>query len=213
MKYKLIVFDLDGTLIDTLSDIEYIFNYILSINHFPVKSNLFYKKNIGNGVEDLLRKCLPKNFNGDFEELLNSTKKHYKIKLNSKTKIFDGIIPVLDILKKNRIKMAIISNKPHQLALKSVKKYFNLYKMKVIGAGSGYPRKPDPSSLEHLINLYNFSLSDVLFIGDSTIDIKTAHNAEIQCAGVLWGNGTKEEFVKQRANFILCKPKEILQIM
>ena len=125
MKSKLIIFDLDGTLIDTLSDIKHIFNYVLIQNNFEKKSKEFYKKNIGNGLEDLLKKCLPNNFNGDFNKLSNAVRDRYKSELNSNTRIFDGIIPALKELKKNQVKMAVISNKLHLLALKSVKKYFD----------------------------------------------------------------------------------------
>ena len=115
MKIKLIIFDLDGTLIDTLSDIEHIFNYVLIKNGLEKKSKNFYKKNIGNGLDNLLRKCLPDTFIGDFNLLSNSVRDRYKHKLNTKTKIYDGIIPVLEHLKKNKVNMAVISNKLHLL--------------------------------------------------------------------------------------------------
>ena len=139
MKSKLIIFDLDGTLIDTLNDIKHIFNYVLMQNSFEKKSKEFYKKNIGNGLENLLKKCLPNDFNGDFNKLSNAVRDRYKSELNSNTRIFDGIITVLEELKNNQVKMAVISNKLHLLALKSVKKYFDSYITEVIGAEGGFP--------------------------------------------------------------------------
>ena len=213
MSIKLIIFDLDGTLIDTLSDIEHIFNYVLIRNGLEKKSKNFYKKNIGNGLDNLLKKCLPDNFMGDFNLLSNSVRDRYKQKLNTKTKIYDGIIPVLEHLKKNKVNMAVISNKLHLLAVRSVETYFNSYEMKVIGAEGGFPRKPSPDSTFHTLRHFNCSSSDALFIGDSIVDIKTAQNANIRSVGVLWGNGIEEDFKRQKSDFILEKPQDLLSIL
>ena len=213
MKNKLIIFDLDGTLIDTLSDIEHIFNYVLIKNGLEKKSKNFYKKNIGNGLENLLRECLPDNFMGDFDLLSKSVRDRYKSQLNTKTEIYDGIILVLEYLKKNQVNMAVISNKLHSLAVRSVNTYFNSYEMKVVGAEGGFPRKPSPDSTFHVLQHFNCSSSDALFIGDSIVDVKTAQNANISSVGVLWGNGTEEDFKKQKSDFILEKPQDLLSIL
>ena len=213
MKKKLIIFDLDGTLIDTLSDIEHIFNYVLIKNGLEKKSKNFYKKNIGNGLENLLRKCLPDSFTGDFDLLSKSVRDRYKSQLNTKTKIYEGIIPVLEYLKKNKVSMAVISNKLHSLAVRSVETYFNSYRMKVIGAEGGFLRKPSPDSTFHMLQNFNCSVSDTLFVGDSIVDIKTAQNANINSVAVLWGNGKEEDFKKQKSDFILENPQDLLGIL
>ena len=213
MKIKLIIFDLDGTLIDTLSDIEHIFNYVLIQNGYEVRSKSFYKNNIGNGFENLLRKCLPGNFKGDFDFLANSVRKRYESHLNTKTIVFDGITTVLEHLKKNKIKIAVISNKLHSLAVRSVETYFNSYQIKVIGAEGGFSRKPNPDSTFHMLKHFNCDSSDALFVGDSIVDIKTAQNANVSSVGVLWGNGDKEDFKKQKSDFILDSPQDILDIL
>ena len=213
MKIKLIIFDLDGTLIDTLSDIEHIFNYVLIQNGYEKRSKSFYKNNIGNGFENLLRNCLPDYFKGDFDFLANSVRERYESHLNTKTIVFDGITTVLEHLKNNQVKIAVISNKLHSLAVRSVETYFNSYQMKVIGAEGGFPRKPSPDSTFHMLQYFNCHSSDALFIGDSIVDIKTAQSANISSVGVLWGNGTEEDFKKQKSDFILENPKEILDIL
>ena len=212
MKKKLIIFDLDGTLIDTLSDIEHIFNYVLIQNNLDKKPKKFYKKNIGNGLEYLLKKCLPKHFNGNFDELSNAIRERYHTQLNTRTRIFDGIIPVLEELKINQFKMAVISNKLHSLALKSVKKYFDSYKMEVIGAENGFPRKPNPDSTFFMLKNFNCHPSDAFFVGDSIVDIKTAQSANISSIAVLWGNGVKDDFKRQNADFIINSPQDLLDI-
>ena len=213
MKNKLIIFDLDGTLIDTLSDIEHIFNYVLIKNGLEKKTKSFYKKNIGKGLENLLRKCLPDNFSDDFDLLSKSVRDRYKSQLNTKTEVYDGIMPVLEHLKINQVNMAVISNKLHTLAVKSVNTYFESYEMKVIGAEGGFPRKPIPDSTFHILQHFNCSSSDALFIGDSIVDIKTAQSADISSVGVLWGNGIEEDFKKQNSDFILENPQQILNIL
>ena len=213
MKYKLIVFDLDGTLIDTLADIQNIFNFVLDANGFPEKNRLFYKKNIGNGIEHLLKKCLPNNYSGDFNSLLKFSKIHYDKMLNEKTRIFDGIIPVLEYLKKNNIKITVVSNKLHLLAIRSVKKYFSSFNIDVFGAESGFPRKPNPNSTIHIIKSNNLLPSEVLFIGDSVVDIQTAKKANIKSAAVLWGNGIEKDFLNYSADYILKKPNDILKVL
>ncbi len=213
MKYKLIIFDLDGTLIDTLSDIEHIFNYVLIQNGYEERSKIFYKNNIGNGFENLLRKCLPDNFKGDFNFLANSVRDRYESHLNTKTIVFDGITTVLEHLKKNKVKIAVISNKLHSLAVRSVETYFNSYEIKVIGAEGGFPRKPSPDSTVHMLQHFNCHSSDTLFVGDSIVDIKTAQNANVSSVGVIWGNGDEEDFKKQKSDFILYRPQEIFDIL
>ena len=213
MRKQLIVFDLDGTLIDTLSDIEHIFNYVLKQNGYKERSKSFYKKNIGNGFENLLTRCLPDYFNGDFNLLANSVRDRYESHLNTKTRVYDGIIEVLEHLKKNQVNIAVISNKLHSLAVRSVNTYFNSFSMEVIGAEGGFPRKPIPDSTLHMLQHFNCSSSNALFIGDSIVDIKTAQNARVGSAGVLWGNGTEEDFKKQNSDFILESPTEILDIL
>ena len=213
MKIKLIIFDLDGTLIDTLSDIQHIFNYVLIQNGYEEKSKSFYKNNIGNGFENLLRNCLPDYFKGDFDFLANSVRERYESHLNTKTIVFDDITTVLEHLKNNKVKIAVISNKLHSLAVRSVETYFNSYQIKVIGAEGGFLRKPSPDSTFHMLQHFNCHASDALFVGDSIVDIKTAQNANISSVGVLWGNGDKEDFKKQKSDFILDSPKDILDIL
>ena len=213
MKYKLLIFDLDGTLIDTLPDIQNIFNFVLKANNLPVKKRIFYKKNIGNGIDYLLKKCLPINFKGDYQKLLGSLKSYYDVMLNEKTTIFEGIVPVLNTLKKNNLKIAVVSNKLHSLAVKSVKKYFHSYDIDVLGAEGGFPRKPNPNSTIHIIRSYNLLFSDVLFVGDSIVDIQTAKNAKVESAAVLWGNGIKKDFISHNADYLLKKPSDILELL
>jgi len=212
-KISLVIFDLDGTLIDSTSEIGFVVNSALKKNGFPERSKEFYKKNIGSGIADLLQKSLP-DANGnikDVKKILLEVKNLYSIHLNKKSKVFDGVYEILDFLKKENIQIAIVTNKLHQLAIRCVENYFNDYNIITIGAEDKFDRKPSPNATYEIINLYKVKPEASIFIGDSHIDIKTAKNANIKSGGVLWGNGTKEELKK--ADVLFTKTKELLNYL
>ena len=212
-KISLVIFDLDGTLIDSTSEIGFVVNSALKKNGFPERSKEFYIKNIGSGIADLLQKSLP-DANGnikDVKKILLEVKNLYSIHLNKKSKVFDGIYEILDFLKKENIQIAIVTNKLHQLAIRCVENYFNDYNIITIGAEDKFDRKPSPNATYEIINLYKVKPEASIFIGDSHIDIKTAKNANIKSGGVLWGNGTKEELKK--ADVLFTKTKELLNYL
>ena len=149
MKKRLVIFDLDGTLINSLVEIEYIFNSVLPEYNVEPKKTSFYKKNIGNGIEDLLQKCLPSNHGFDFNKVLGDIRRSYNINVNKYATVFDGIYNVLDTFVKKNIIIVVITNKPHRFAVDSVNFHFEGYKIDVIGAGNQFERKPN-----HLFNSY-----------------------------------------------------------
>ena len=212
-KISLVIFDLDGTLIDSTSEIGFVVNSALKKNGFPERPKEFYIKNIGSGIADLLQKSLPDaNANiKDIKEILLEVKKLYSIHLNKKSKVFDGVYEILDFLKKKNIHIAIVTNKLHKLALRCVNFFFNDYGIITIGAEHKFDRKPSPNATLEIINLYTIKPEESIFIGDSHIDIKTAKNANIKSGGVLWGNGNKEEL--KRADLLFTKTKELLNYL
>ena len=193
MILKAVIFDLDGTLIDTTEEIGYIFNELLYLNGFPKRDRQFYKTNIGNGVEDLLSKSLPEEYNGDFSSLLVQVKEIYAENLNKRSTVFDGMLEVLGLLKTNQVDIGIITNKMHHLAVRCVDKFFQGYQIKTIGAEHIHPRKPNPESALVMASDFGHLPSEMLFIGDSSVDITTARNAGMIPIGVLWGNGTRSQ--------------------
>ena len=120
MILKAVIFDLDGTLIDSTAEIGYIFNELLHLNGFPKRDRQFYKTNIGNGVEDLLSKSLPEEYDEDISSLLIQVKKIYAENLNKRSKVFDGMFDVLELLKTNQVDIGIITNKMHHHAVRCV---------------------------------------------------------------------------------------------
>ena len=205
MILKAVIFDLDGTLIDSTAEIGYIFNELLHLNGFPKRDRQFYKTNIGNGVEDLLSKSLPEEYNGDFSSLLVQVKEIYAENLNNRSTVFDGMFDVLELLKTNQVDTGIITNKMHHLAVRCVDKFFQGYRIKIIGAEHIHPRKPNPESALVMAGDFGHLPSEMLFIGDSSVDIQTAKNAEMVPIGVQWGNGSLQELSNAGATEIFSE--------
>ena len=200
---------LDGTLLDTTDEIHYIFNKVLTVNSLPLQSKKYYKDNIGNGIDHLLTKILPKDFTGNYKSILSQAKELYSKYLNKKAKPFDGIYDILDLLAEKNTNMGIVTNKIHTLAERCVELFFNKYNIITIGAEFLYPKKPAPDSALFLANKFNFQPANILFIGDSQIDIFTAKNAKMLSAGVLWGNGSEEELENAGAGIIFAEPLDL----
>ena len=209
MVIKGVIFDLDGTLIDTTHEIRYIFNQLLESYSLPKRSFDFFKKNIGNGVEDLLQKSLPSGYAKDLSPMLEKLKDLYAENLNKKSHPFEGITEILDLLKNNDIQIGIITNKMHHLAVRCVDMFFPSRHIMTIGAGHMYPRKPSPDSALLLANEFKTKPSEILFIGDSSIDIKTARNAGMVPIGVGWGNGISKELLDAGAQKVFMKTHEL----
>ena len=206
MIIRAVIFDLDGTLIDTTYEIQYIFNQLLESHSLPKRSLDFFKKNIGNGVEDLLQKSLPVDYSEDISPMLEEVKKNYAENLNKKSHPFEGITEILDLLNENGIQIGIITNKMHHLAMRCVDTFFPSHPIITFGAGYLYPRKPCPDSALVLAGKFKTKPSEMLFIGDSSVDIRTAKNAGMVPIGVEWGNGATKELLDAGALEVFNKP-------
>ena len=209
MVIRAVIFDLDGTLLDTTYEIQYIFNQILESYSLPKRSLHFFKKNIGNGVEDLLQKSLPGDYSDDISPMLEEVKEIYAENLNKKSRPFEGITEILDLLNENGIQIGIITNKMHHLAIRCVDTFFSSHPIMTIGAGYLHPRKPCPDSALVLAGEFKTKPSEMLFIGDSSVDIKTAKNAGMVPIGVEWGNGALKELLDAGAQKVFNKPNDL----
>ena len=209
MVIKGVIFDLDGTLIDTTNEIQYVFNKLLESYSLPKRSINFFKNNIGYGVEDLLQRSLPKDYAKDISPMIEKVKKIYAESLNKKSRPFDGITEIIDLLNENEIQIGIITNKMHHLAIRCVDTFFPSYSIITIGAGHLYPRKPSPNSALALADEFKTKPSEMLFIGDSSVDIKTAKSAGMVPIGVEWGNGALKDLLDVGANEVFNKPYDL----
>ena len=209
MVIKGVIFDLDGTLVDTTREIQYVFNQLLGSYSLPKRSIDFFKDNIGNGVEDLLQKSLPVDYYNDIAPMLKKVKEIYGESLNKKSSPFEGIIEILDLLNENEVPIGIITNKMHNLAIRCVDTFFPSYSIITIGTGHLYPRKPNPDSSFAIADEFKTKTSEMLFIGDSSVDIKTARNAGMVPIGVEWGNGALKDLLDAGAKEVFNKPYDL----
>lgn len=211
MKYKAIVFDLDGTLTDTLADLKNSVNHALSEFGFPARSLEEIRSFVGNGVRRLIYLSVPENTPDEVsEKCLDVFKAYYKDHSCVETKPYDGIIEVLSELKSRGIKTAVVTNKMHEAAVDIVKLFFDGLIDVTIGQIDGVAQKPQPDSVFLALQKLGVSKDNAAYVGDSEVDCMTAQNAGIPCIGVTWGFRDREILENNGAQFIVDMPKQIL---
>ena len=212
---KAIIFDLDGTLLNTLTDISEAVNFVLNQYDFPIHEELAYRKFIGNGIEVLARKSAPKDITEDkFIEFLFDVKETYRSMQNTKTAPYHGILDLLKRLNTEGIRIAVLSNKPNEFMEATMNRYFSEIKFEVVfGARIGVEPKPNPEGVYEILDILNLEKSDCFFVGDTSTDIKTGVNASVDAIGVTWGFTELEEIKLAGANYIVNHPKEIFDLL
>lgn len=214
--FKLVVFDLDGTLCDTLSDLGNAVNYALESEGLPTHPLSAYNKFVGNGINNLIKQVLQSK--GDDKELCDKVKakfdEYYPFHLCDSTIAYEGIAQLLSKLKALGIKTAVHSNKPHTYVPEILKTLFPEHSFDLAwGKKDCFERKPSPQALLEIINRIGVEKSEVLYVGDSDVDVFTAHNAKVKVCGVEWGFRGKEELLSVGADYIAKDVKELLNII
>lgn len=213
---KLIIFDLDGTLLDTLQDLGESCNTILGQFGYPTHPLESYKKFVGNGVRMLIERALPTEARTEdtITRLLLAFKKRYEEQTESCTKPYTGIIPLLQTLQSSGYLISIASNKYHEAVIPLVKKYFPEISFDVLlGHRTGHPPKPDADIVFETLLMLNLQPSDCCYVGDSSVDMDTAHNAGVRAIGVTWGFRDEEELRLHGADYIIHEPQQLLDIV
>lgn len=206
---KLVIFDLDGTLLNTLDDIAISVNYALNKNNLNTFSNDEIKYMIGNGVDLLIKRAIKDNTE-KFSDVKDDYLKYYHKHCEVNTKPYDGIIEELTKLKKDNIKVAVFSNKPDNDTNKIIAKYFpNTFDF-VLGKKENNRIKPYPDGVLEIKKKLDIQ-TDGVFVGDSDVDIETGKNAHMKTIGVLWGFRS-EQYLKE-ADAIIDKPNELYNII
>lgn len=216
MKYKAVIFDLDGTLVDSIEDLADSMNKILSEHGLPVHKVDSYYGFVGMGLKRLVFNALPESHRMDsvVEDFLFKMKNSYNNNITNKTKPYDGINELLGSLLKNGIKISVLSNKADELTKKVVFDIFSDYRFEyVLGPISDELRKPNPENALLIIRNLDILPSESIFVGDTSIDMITAKNAGMLAVGVSWGFRTKHELLESGADFIIDNPSELIEIL
>jgi phosphoglycolate phosphatase len=215
-KIKAMIFDLDGTLLDTVADIMDSCNAGLAASGFPPHGLEAYKYFIGDGIEELVRRALPEDKRNEkmVKECLAIVTAEYKKRWHNKTKPYDGIIDMLKTINEKNIPMAIFSNKPHDFTEDTVNYYFPEIKFSfVLGAKECNPKKPDPWGALYIAKNLAISTEEFAYLGDTAVDIATAKAASMLSVGAGWGFRGKEELENAGADYIVEKPEEFLELI
>lgn len=213
---KLIIFDLDGTLLDTIEDLGNSVNYALEQHHFPVHPIKAYNFMVGNGVNKLLERALPEEYrNADRISMLKvDFIKHYFAHSEEFTKPYNGISELLTTLYAEGFKLAVASNKVHAATVELIRRFFpDIEFLSVLGQREGIPVKPNPSILNEIIENAGVNKNEVLYVGDSGVDVATAHNAKVPFAGVLWGFRPRKELEDIGASVFVANTDELYRII
>ncbi len=209
---KAVIFDLDGTLLNTLDDLADSTNYALSKFGYPIRTIEEVRQFVGNGVAKLIERAIPEGKNNsNFEKCLSIFKDNYAQNMYNKTAPYNGIIEMLSNLKSKGIKIAVVSNK-FDLAVKELcKKYFEGFIDFAAGENEaqGIKKKPAPDTVLSVLNEFNFAPEDAVYVGDSDVDIMTAKNSKMPCISVTWGFRDKKFLLENGATILINAPSEI----
>lgn len=209
---KAVIFDLDGTLLNTLDDLADSTNYALSRFGYPTRTIEEVRQFVGNGVAKLIERAIPEGKNNpNFENCLAIFKENYAQNMYNKTAPYNGIIEMLSNLKSKEIKIAVVSNK-FDLAVKELcKKYFEGFIDFAAGENEaqGIKKKPAPDTVISVLNEFNFAPEDAVYVGDSDVDIMTAKNSKMPCISVTWGFRDEKFLLENGATILINAPSEI----
>ena len=214
MPYQTAVFDLDGTLLDTLEDLYLATNHALTRHGLPCRSRDEVRLFVGNGVEMLIRRAVPA---GTDEEttlaVLADFKTAYAAICEDHTKPYDGILDMLRALRERGIRVAVVSNKFDAATKKLCKKYFGDLVKVAIGERAGVRKKPAPDTVYEALRELGATLDSAVYIGDSDVDIQTARNCGMPCISVTWGLRDKDFLIENGAKALVDTPESLLGVI
>lgn len=212
--YEAVIFDLDGTLLNTLEDLCDSVNAALRFHRLPVRNLEEIRHFVGNGVEKLVQRSVPTGTTPDqTASVFTYFKSYYEEHCNEKTRLYDGITELLRELKARGIKTAIHSNKLQEGVTILYEQYFKEDLTVAFGARDGIPKKPAPDAVYEIAKELSVDLNRIVYVGDSDVDVETAANAGIDCISVTWGFRTREELQDAGAKVFASTAEELLAVI
>lgn len=215
-RYDTVIFDLDGTLMDTLEDLANAVNEILRRNNYPVRTIQHVRRIVGNGLKQTLTLCLPEGTaQEEIDRLLPEFAAYYQAHCQIKTKPYDGIEDTLRELCARGYKLAIVSNKRDEAVKTLNRECFEAYVKVAIGENesAGIRKKPAPDTVYQALKELGSEKERAVYVGDSEVDKKTADNAGLPCISVDWGFRDREELEKLEPAYLISRPEELLEIL
>ncbi len=211
MTVKAILFDLDGTLLDTLDDLKDSVNHMLGAFGYPQRSREYVREAVGNGVRNLIVRSLPEGEGAKrVDECLNAFRAHYSKNLDNKTAPYPGVTDMLLELKEKGIRAGVVSNKYDGAVVALCKKHFGDLVQVAIGERPGLGRKPEPDSALLAMELLGASPEHTVYVGDSDVDVETARNAGLKCVAVSWGFRPRESLMAADPDIIVDEVSALL---
>lgn len=216
MKKEIVIFDLDGTLLNTLDDLADSTNYALSYFHFPQRTKEEVRNFVGNGVAKLIERAIPGGRdNPEFLNCLEVFKQNYSVNMYNKTAPYDGISEMLLNLRQEGYKIAVVSNKFDAAVKELCQKYFGDLIDLAIGENEaeGIKKKPAPDTVLEVLKSFRIDSQNAVYVGDSEVDIMTGQNSGMPCISVTWGFKNREFLINHGAEFLVDSPDEIIKYL
>lgn len=215
MKYEAIIFDLDGTLLNTLEDLTDAVNVVLAKYNMPIKTLEQIRQYVGNGIVKLMERAVPEGRNhAAFDKALEEFKQYYSVHCRDKTAPYPGILNMLQQFKEHGVRMAIVSNKA-DFAVKELNPVYFQGLIEIAhgeNEAAGIRKKPSPDMVFQALREMDCGIDKAVYVGDSDVDLATAANAGMTCIGVSWGFRGREFLEKQGAELIVDTPEELLAL-
>ena len=213
-KYDTVIFDLDGTLLNTLEDLADAVNFVMREHQYPERTIDEVRRFVGNGIRRLMEQAVPETVSGDeFELVFEKFKSYYTEHCQIKTCAYDGIMPLLEDLYEKGYAMAIVSNKNHAAVCELNDIYFKEYIKVAIGQKDGIRKKPAPDTVIQALKELGKEKETAIYVGDSEVDFATAENTGMDCVLVTWGFRTVEELAEFSPTAFINRPEELLGVL